>query len=108
MPPRGRPRIERAVSAGAPETADALTQLRDAFPSLMNEWIEKSKDNPQMATTLVRLMENDILRAQRGQADALLQRIQAIRRQASPIQSRIWNQAVRDIAKAGMTVITSE
>lgn len=104
MPARGRPRIERAMTSGGVEAGDALTQLREAFPGLMDNWITKAGDNPQMASSLLRLMENDIMRAQRGQADALLQRIHAIRRVGSPILTTIWNQAAHAAIRQGMEV----
>lgn len=106
MPRASRPRLERAVSAGSSEATEALGMIHQALPVLIRDMIDNG--SPADRAVLLRLVESDLLRAQRGQADTVLQRVQAIRRQASETNIRIWNQAVKSMVAAGIELQAAE
>ena len=61
----------------------------------MEQWIQQAASNPQLASSLLRLIEDDLLRAKRGSHDELLQRIVEVRNAGSEILMGIWSTAAK-------------
>lgn len=98
--------MERAIQTQQGSAADAFNFLLESVTDLMPVWVEEAKSNPALASTLLRLIQDDMIRSKRGKNDELLTKLAAIREAGSPKLAQIWSIAAKKAY--GMQVLPEE